>query len=206
MFSSYFTYVLLDDENLGILAVSKSLPLIQFLSTGIMDTDVVRLLTYNPETRQTTEWLEENKSSIFDKNITLVSNKVLDMKEDNITSNFLKKKQLVQLRTRLFQYLIAVTDGYIARHTYNTSSVFDSTTYEILKNDDLLELYASARGLSAIESRKELEMKHQTRLSILVKLQGTIDRHVNEINSVENQEQALNMYATLKEFYTNNKI
>lgn len=201
--ASYLTYVLLDDENLGILASSKSLPLIQFLSTGIMDTSLKSLLTYAPSTKDTATWLEDNRANLSEKNITLVSDKILDMQPENITANFLQKKRLVQLRIQLFQYLIAVTDIYISMHTYTTSDIFDLTTSDILKNNELLELYADARILPVNEAKKELEMKHQTRIATLVRLQGNIDRHVAEINLIENQGQALKMYATLKEFYAN---
>jgi hypothetical protein len=201
--ASYLTYVLLDDENLGILASSKSLPLIQFLSTGIMDTSLKSLLTYAPSTKDTATWLEDNRANLSEKNITLVSDKILDMQPENITANFLQKKRLVQLRIQLFQYLIAVTDIYISMHTYTTSDIFDLTTSDILKNNELLELYADARILPVDEAKKELEMKHQTRIATLVRLQGNIDRHVAEINLIENQGQALKMYATLKEFYAN---
>jgi hypothetical protein len=201
--SSYFTHVLLDDENSGVLAVSKTLPLIQFLSAGIMDTSLKSILTYGPNTKDVAAWLEENRSTILEKNKALVADKVLDIQIENITENFLQKKRLVQLRIQLFQYLIAITDIYIAMHSYNTSDIFDLTTSEILKNDELLELYAAGRMLPANEARKELEMKHQTRISTLVRLQGNIDRQVNEINSIETQSQALKMYATLKEFYVN---
>jgi hypothetical protein len=203
MISSYLTHVLLDDENSGVLAVSKSLPLIQFLSAGIMDTSLKSILTYAPGTKDTAAWLEDNRITILDKNKTLVDNNILDMKLENITSHYLQKKKLVQLRIQLFQYLIATTDIYITRYTYDTSSVFDLTTSEILKNDELLELYASGRMLPINEARKELEMKNQTRISTLVRLQGSIDRHVNEINLIETQGQALKMYAILKEFYVN---
>jgi hypothetical protein len=187
-------FSLIDQGSSGLLLITDDRYLAHALSTGIMDSEITPLFTWDQET-----WRNE----MDEETITRVMNNWDDwcvlgkfqytefVKSQNRSYNLFKyKKSLVQVRYSVIKFLIETSRYYERRYDVGFSDGGYDSALELLKDPQLIKLYAAAISATTMSATQELNMTYSSNKDMRARVYIAYHHYLSKINKITTKDEA----------------
>ena len=189
-------YFVIDAIDGAILTSTRDYRVAQTVSQGILDSYV----DYLPDisnNKNAVKWAGENWMKFESDAVKFAGPDAFEIVEPSkLSDRFSKDKPVARERRNYFTFLYLLSDNILYSYLNDNLVSLEvlAALQESLRNDALLDEYASIVNLSREEARKEIELKVSNRNYALVRIQARVENLVDIVNKETNLRKIKELY------------
>lgn len=173
-------YLIVDDSSKVILTFDQDIRISSNLKRAVFDVDVFAIYPHH-------EYYENIfDKSLFENNIIFEDGKGIDILLEEDCPSYIKNKKQICLRKRK---LLNLLFKILERTTSSYSYFINQSMVSVFENETMKELYYEFREFNKEHALKDLEIRRNTNIITMVKLQACVDDFIDMIILSNNFEE-----------------
>lgn len=185
---------LVDLGSSGLLMITDDKYLAQAVSSGIMDSEITPFYNWD-QVRWRTEMTEETVQDILENwndwcMLGKYQFKPFVTSENKSYNLFKYKKELAQIRLPVTELLIEVSRYYEGKYEIGFSEGGYESTFEILKNPQLIKSYAKSIDSTTMVANQELTLTYDSNKDMRARVYIAYHYYLAKINKISTRAEA----------------